>query len=150
LKQILESSTVTKYFFDVRNDSDALFSLYSITLAGVQDIQLMELATRYRAKTMLGSLAKCIEYDSGMSYAEKSTWLATKSAVHALYSPDRGGSYEIFNERPMRPAMVMYCAQDVQCLPKLVEVYARKMSPLWAKKVSEESERRLRESRSVG
>lgn len=35
LKSILESPSATKYFFDVRNDSDALFSLYGIKLAGI-------------------------------------------------------------------------------------------------------------------
>jgi len=34
LKTIFESTSITKYFFDVRNDSDALFSLYGVALAG--------------------------------------------------------------------------------------------------------------------
>jgi exonuclease 3'-5' domain-containing protein 1 len=46
LKEILESDTIPKVFFDVRNDSDALYSLFQISLAGIQDLQLMELATR--------------------------------------------------------------------------------------------------------
>ena len=46
LKTMLESADVVKYFFDVRNDSDALFSHFGIWLAGIRDIQLMEFATR--------------------------------------------------------------------------------------------------------
>ncbi|TVY15299.1 hypothetical protein LARI1_G007921, partial [Lachnellula arida] len=47
LKDILESASIPKVFFDVRNDSDALFSHFNIKLSGVIDLQLMELATRY-------------------------------------------------------------------------------------------------------
>jgi exonuclease 3'-5' domain-containing protein 1 len=46
LKFILESPVVLKVLFDVRHDSDALFSLYGISLDGIRDVQLMELGTR--------------------------------------------------------------------------------------------------------
>ncbi|GLI80011.1 hypothetical protein PoHVEF18_008359 [Penicillium ochrochloron] len=46
LLSILESSDIPKVFFDVRNDSDALFSHFGVKLTGVIDLQLMELATR--------------------------------------------------------------------------------------------------------
>lgn len=38
---ILESPLIPKVFFDVRNDSDALFSHFNVKLAGVIDLQLM-------------------------------------------------------------------------------------------------------------
>ena len=38
LKTIFESETIPKVFFDVRNDSDALYSHFGICLAGIQDI----------------------------------------------------------------------------------------------------------------
>lgn len=40
LRTILESENVLKVFFDVRNDSDALYSHYGIKLDGVRDVQL--------------------------------------------------------------------------------------------------------------
>jgi hypothetical protein len=46
----LQSETIRKLMFDCRSDSDALFHLYGITLAGVIDCQLMDAATRYGAK----------------------------------------------------------------------------------------------------
>jgi exonuclease 3'-5' domain-containing protein 1 len=46
LKSILESQNIPKVFFDVRNDSDALFSCFGIRLQGVQDLQVMELASK--------------------------------------------------------------------------------------------------------
>ncbi|PGH06939.1 hypothetical protein AJ79_06413 [Helicocarpus griseus UAMH5409] len=45
-KDILESPQILKVFFDVRNDSDALYAHYGIKLQGVRDIQLMESARR--------------------------------------------------------------------------------------------------------
>ncbi|KAG5815044.1 hypothetical protein H9Q71_002937 [Fusarium xylarioides] len=45
LKSILESEDIIKVFFDVKQSSDALYSEFKIKLAGVHDLQLMELAT---------------------------------------------------------------------------------------------------------
>lgn len=46
LKRVLESPTIPKVFFDVRNDSDALHNHFGINLDCIQDVQLMENATR--------------------------------------------------------------------------------------------------------
>lgn len=63
LKAVLESEHIPKVF-DVRNDSDALYSHFGIELAGVQDLQLMQLATRAPGRRRLVSgLSRCIEYD---------------------------------------------------------------------------------------
>lgn len=67
MKDILESDSIPKAFFDVRNDSDALFHLFGINLAGVQDIQLMELATRTISKRCVNGLSKCMERDCDSS-----------------------------------------------------------------------------------
>ena len=46
LKDILQDKHILKVFFDVRNDSDALFAHFGVALQGVEDIQLIESATR--------------------------------------------------------------------------------------------------------
>lgn len=46
MKSVLESDSIPKVFFDVRNDSDALYHHFNISLAGVVDLQVMEYATR--------------------------------------------------------------------------------------------------------
>lgn len=75
LKTILEAPNIAKVFFDVRNDSDALFFHYQIRLAGVQDIQLMELATRRPFPgDFVNGLQKCLGYDAGMTLTEKQSW----------------------------------------------------------------------------
>lgn len=80
LKQILESPSIPKIFFDVRNDSDALFHHHRIALQGIQDVQLMELRSRLGTlwqKKYLNGLARCIERDGGLNSAEKAAWKAT-------------------------------------------------------------------------
>lgn len=52
LKSILESPKTPKVFFDVRTDSDALYAQFGIRLAGIIDLQLMELASRSRCVTL--------------------------------------------------------------------------------------------------
>ncbi|KAG6301925.1 hypothetical protein E4U09_004248 [Claviceps aff. purpurea] len=74
LKAILESANIKKVIFDVRNDSDALFHHFQISLQGVQDLQLMELAARRKNRRSVAGLAKCIQNDSPISKAEKMKW----------------------------------------------------------------------------
>lgn len=119
LGAILESSTIPKVFFDVRNDSDALFSHYQIELSGVQDLQVMELATRKFSKRHVNGLSKCIENDAPMTYEERANWKAVKDNGRKLLAPECGGTYEIFHIRPLPEEIVRYCAQDVQFLPRL-------------------------------
>ncbi|KAL6900428.1 hypothetical protein GGI43DRAFT_48876 [Trichoderma evansii] len=84
LRSILESPNISKVFFDVRNDSDALFRLFGISLAGVQDLQLMELAANIDSlypRRYVSGLSKCIEKDLSATQELKGEWLKAK-AVH--------------------------------------------------------------------
>ena len=60
-----------------------------------------------------------------------------------LFAPERGGSYDVFNVRPLPDDIKEYCVQDVQFLPKLWVQYQRKISPSWAKKVITETTNRV-------
>ncbi|KAI0537486.1 ribonuclease H-like protein [Xylaria digitata] len=132
LKDILESPSILKVFFDVRNDSDALYSHYRIELQGIQDLQLMELATRTYRRTFVTGLKKCIERDMPMT----------------TLRPEKGGSYEVFNERPLPEKIRMYCVQDVHFLPRLWDLYSRKLSPKWKTKVEEATKARVVQSQA--
>ncbi|RDH26307.1 exonuclease [Aspergillus welwitschiae] len=138
LRSILESPSISKVFFDVRNDSDALFSQYGIELAGVQDLQLMELATR-----------KCIEHDAPMTISGRARWKACKDGGRKLFAPECGGSYEVFIIRPLSAEIMQYCAQDVRLLPKLWHKYYQRMTPSWRRKVEEEVKNRIELSKSA-
>ncbi|KAK1703155.1 uncharacterized protein BDZ83DRAFT_658418 [Colletotrichum acutatum] len=101
-KQILESPDITKVFYDVRNDSDALFHHFQVKLSGIEDVQLMENAARPRGqRRYLNGLDKCIGLYAPLSAEEKARWKAAKEAGLNLFHPSRGGSYEVFNSRPM-------------------------------------------------
>jgi exonuclease 3'-5' domain-containing protein 1 len=50
LKSILESPKFPKVFFDIRNDSDALYSQYHIYVNGFTDVQILELTARNDSK----------------------------------------------------------------------------------------------------
>ncbi|KAF2452195.1 hypothetical protein P171DRAFT_347737 [Karstenula rhodostoma CBS 690.94] len=150
LKNIFESDAIPKAFFDIRNDSDALYSHFSINVAGIVDIQLMELATRTGSKKCINGLARCMERgDASMSYPEKRQWAENKEAGRKLFAPERGGSYEVFNVRPMPETIKQYCMQDVKFLPRLWQRYNSRLTPVWREKVEVETRARIRLSQSA-
>lgn len=146
LKSILEDASIPKVFFDVRNDSDALYSHFSVSLAGIHDIQLMELATRPRSKKFLHGLARCITSDLSLGGYEQRRWMDQKNRGKRLFAPELGGSYEVFNERPMGEDIALYCTQDVQFMPKLWAYYAARLTAAWRTRVRAETLSRVRES----
>ncbi len=114
----------------------------------------MELAIRKGSRDFVAGLAKCIERESSISPAEKAEWQRTKESPSRLYDPRKGGRYEIFNERPMRPEIVEYCAQDVALLPGLYAVYNVKLrlpeERFWQIQVREATKDRIKLSQSPG
>ncbi|KAI9764671.1 MAG: hypothetical protein M1835_007531 [Candelina submexicana] len=106
LKAVLEAPKIPKVFFDVRNDSDALYGNFGIKLAGVEDVQLLELASRSFSRKFVTGLAKCIERDAAMTPLEKREWEATKKEGRKVFDPDQGGSYNVFSIRPMTPSII--------------------------------------------
>ncbi|EYE96858.1 uncharacterized protein EURHEDRAFT_529683 [Aspergillus ruber CBS 135680] len=132
LLNVLESSQIPKVFFDVRNDSDALFSHFNVGLVGTR-----------------AGLAKCIERDAPMTALEIRTWKESKEKGLELFDPGRGGTYEIFNLRPLPNEVIGYCVQDVRFLPKLWLHYHRKMSPKWKRMVAAEATNRIKLSQAA-
>jgi exonuclease 3'-5' domain-containing protein 1 len=147
LEAILQNQQITKVFFDVRNDSDALHHHYGIKLQGIEDVQLMENASRpvFRKRYIRG-LEKCIEYDAPMSPTEKMEWKGVKDVGHKMFRPEAGGSYEVFNQRPLSDAILRYCINDVQYLPLLRNLYMNKLDKSWKSKVEVETKNRVTES----
>ncbi|KAK8011758.1 hypothetical protein PG989_000018 [Apiospora arundinis] len=146
IKQILQSNDYKKTFFDVRNDSGALFHQFGVALRNVEDIQLMEDATRSDgpSRDCLHGLAKCLEIV--LSSAEKKEWAKSKDAGKTLFCPESGGSYAVFNKRPLSPEILAYCVGEVYYLPRLREKHWKKLSKIWRKRVMEESKARVLQS----
>ena len=147
LKGILENEAIAKAFFDVRNDSDALYNLHGVYLQGVVDLQLMELTTRLRSRRLLNGLGRCLEsyFAKSQMILEAAEWTQAKQAGLWLFAPERRGNYEVFNVRPMRQAIIdyNYCIQDVTFLPMLYDDYSQNLSPTWVMKLDREAQRRV-------
>ncbi|KAL3446045.1 ribonuclease H-like domain-containing protein [Aspergillus insuetus] len=154
LKAILESPIIKKVIFDVRHDSDALFAHFGIKLAGIEDLQLMELGTRGGKRTHVKGLAHCIrlnipyaEWKDGQESIDR--WLETKEKGRKLFAPEHGGSFEVFNQRPLSEDVLKYCIEDVRLLPILWKVYNEWLTRFWRKLVDREVENRIRSSQSA-
>ena len=156
LKFILESPEIPKVFFDVRNDSDALFSHYSVALSCIHDIQLMELATTTRAsREYLLGLSKAIDYNSSrlnITPKQMQVCRTIKETGLNLFAPERGGRYAVFEERPLRQAIKDYCVQDVVHMPGLWKLYGSRMAEggFWWTMAVEGAASRVEESHQAG
>jgi exonuclease 3'-5' domain-containing protein 1 len=149
LKSILQDANVPKVFFDSRNDSDALFAHFGIRLQCIHDIQLMDLATTTRSsRDYLSGLSNCIRWDSGIAYTKRMHAQSIKEAGTRLFAPERGGSYEVFNERPLKKEVEEYCAQDVVHIPKLWLVYDARSDDFWREMCREGAAERVKESQT--
>ncbi len=142
LRDILESPQFLKVFFDVRNDSDALYAHYGIKLQGVRDVQLMESACRATTdrRSFVSGLAACIE--EFLHGQERNRWRLCKKNGERLWNPQKGGSYSVFNSRPLSDDIIEYCVGDVQYLPGLYHKYSRG-TDRWRKLIAEESQNRV-------
>ena len=100
MKDILQDDKIPKVFFDVRNDSEALFAHFGVALQGVEDVQLMESATRRTtgSRKFLSGLAKCVEKNLLTSHGfDLASWKAAKVKGERLFKAEHGGSYVVFN-----------------------------------------------------
>ncbi|KAK5655309.1 hypothetical protein OQA88_5876 [Cercophora sp. LCS_1] len=149
LKSVLESPSIVKVFFDVRNDSDALFTHYGIRLQGIEDVQLMENAGRqFGNRDFIFGLDRCITRDLPITPAERAEWKEIKDRGKALFAPEIGGSYAVFNQRPMAKDIERYCVNDVVLLPKLRNLYWQKLDVGWRWMVTVATAERVQESQS--
>lgn len=143
LKDILQDEKIPKVFFDVRNDSDALFAHFGVALQGVEDVQLMESAKRTTtwSRKYLSGLAKCVETNE-LYDIDKASWKLAKEKGERLFQTRYGGSYQIFNQRPIPNEIVSYCVGDVRCLPGLWERFSRGPER-WQDLVNDETKKRV-------
>lgn len=143
-KDILQDEKNSKVFFDVRNDSDALFAHYGVALQVVRDVQLMESATREttRSRKHMNGLAKCIESYARMNVRDTKSWNVAKEKGEQLFKRERGVSYKIFNQRPIPEDIILYCVGDVQYVPTLHAIFWSQTNR-WRDLVDDETKRRV-------
>jgi exonuclease 3'-5' domain-containing protein 1 len=145
LKDILQDEEIPKVFFDVRNDSDALFAHFGVALQGVEDVQLMESATRKTtaSRKFLNGLTKCVENNVSFGDNGLASWKLAKEKGERLFKAEHGGSYEVFNRRPILEDIISYCVGDVQYLPELRDRFWMRQANRWRDLVGEESKKRV-------
>jgi exonuclease 3'-5' domain-containing protein 1 len=132
----------------VRNDADALFHLYNIELANVHDLQVLEVAVRRSSKIpvrLVCGLGSAIE-----RYVNPpAEWARIKSAGAALCFPDKGGSYDVVEQRPLDARIIAYAAQDVGLLFQLERTLEDRIGYFgqnWKARVASVSAARVREA----
>jgi exonuclease 3'-5' domain-containing protein 1 len=155
LKAVLQDWQFLKVFFDVQNDSDALYTHYGVALQGVKDVQLIQNATRKDTATrrFLSSLTKCVEQNLGTVMISRGFdlrgWKAVKERGERLFKAEHGGLYQAFNQRPLSRQIITYCVGNVTQLPDLRELFSSKLGSL-RDVVVQESMRRVADSQTAG
>ena len=72
LKDVLEDPAIPKVFFDVRNISRALFVHYAVELQNIEDIQLLETASRFNGeREQVRDLKEIVWNDAPLSHLRK-------------------------------------------------------------------------------
>ena len=116
LRALLESEAVTKLFFDVRSDASALFHHYGISMpaSAVIDLQLLDICHNTRkgqALRRLNGLSYLLENVSGvLDFADRCRMTAIKEQARKLFSPECGGSFNVWLARPLSPLLLEYTA----------------------------------------
>ncbi|KAI1198173.1 hypothetical protein F5X97DRAFT_323743 [Nemania serpens] len=108
----------------------------------------MEFATRTYAGSYICGLKRCIQMDAKMEWWEKYRWCMAKKKGLELFAPELGGSYEVFDERPLPKKIRVYCVQDVHFLPRLWDLYNEKLTDEWRTMVEDATKDRVLESQA--
>lgn len=127
LQSVLESTSVPKVFFDVRNHSDALFHHFQIKLQCVVDLQIIEFAIRDAPGRYLKGLVKCLAETSASLPLRSHDWYRKQEAGRRFFDPRKGGSHDVFLRRPLPEAIIEYCERDVLLLPSLLSIYTKRL-----------------------
>jgi exonuclease 3'-5' domain-containing protein 1 len=89
-----------------------------------------------------------MENDLYLSYGQKLECQRVKEEGLKLFTPERGGTYEVFNKRPLSNAISLYYVQDMQWLPALYQTYLQKVSNTMSAKIARATLDRVKESQS--
>jgi hypothetical protein len=138
LPEILEDSTQEKLMFDCRQDSDALWHQFNVKLAGVLDLQLLEIM--YRRENPTSESVKPSPKTKFGRYKRRSQFTDQVENIYGyrrcleLYieddklieAKDSGGKlFKINNKawkvRPLSETLIQYCVADTMGMFKLYD-----------------------------
>ena len=124
LRDILESRSIVKGFWDARNDAAGLYREFGIKLSGsgVMDVQLVICKARcFQYWRNRPRLDEAIRMFCNMSNEISSRMYCTKRAGKRMWNPATGGNFDVFAERPLAPLITAYCINDTYFLEELLE-----------------------------
>lgn len=120
LRALLENESVVKIFYDVRADANALFHLHEVTLqaTAVTDLQLAVVCRdllRSAVPSNLEGLAKVFRLapESVLNNNTRVRMDQVKVHAQAMFAPEKGGSYEVWLQRPLHPLLLEYATDCV-------------------------------------
>jgi len=125
LKDLFQEPQITKLFFDVRADVDALYHIYDVKVASIYDMQVLyHIKFVTEGDQFLKGLHKVLDYFASetcdgsdtLSPAERCSLKMVKEEGKKLFVPELGGSYAAWTVRPLSPLLIKYAAADVKYL----------------------------------
>lgn len=114
LKSILEEKSIRKVIFDCRCDVDALKYQYDVSCDGMYDLQVLFVKSKASTTKFLPGLRKVL--DETLTIDEKRRVDTIKTEGVDLFAPEKGGTYEVWKERPLQSSLIHYAAEDVKQL----------------------------------
>jgi exonuclease 3'-5' domain-containing protein 1 len=129
LKSIFEDPNTTKIVFDVRRAVNYLYKSFRISLAGIMDVQLMELALRpswTEEQEPLATLADCIRQEN--ITLDKEGRKQAGLLASAVASKMKEESTQVSSRQSTQRASVQ-SLWTVSYLPRLFAAYLQKLSP---------------------
>lgn len=115
LRSILEGNQFTKFIFDPRSDSDALYhTCGKVHLANVVCLQLCDVKRDREAgcqRRLVNGLKRVLA--DTVPSCQRAEVAEMKEHGLRLFAPELGGSYAVFEERPLSKAIIDYCRVDV-------------------------------------
>lgn len=117
LQNLLESKAVRKVMFDGRSANDALYHNFGFKMLNVYSLQVLhafKFPAEARRNDYIVSFRKCL--DSTKVVRDRTKQEAIINRGKNLYAPERGGSYEMWNVRPLHPDLIQYCVASVKYL----------------------------------
>jgi exonuclease 3'-5' domain-containing protein 1 len=130
LRELLESENIVKICYDCRSDADALHHLHGTTPTKLWDVQVAYCSKRDRESRrgrdpFVKGLSKAIEDCPGLTANDKIKLQALKATGTKLFDPKKGGSYEVWQSRPMDPVLQTYAAADVRYLHAMRDAWGK-------------------------
>lgn len=147
MKGLLEDQNIRKVWFDPRNDADALYHQFGIMPHGIFDLQLAEVADRrMRGLTVnfVQGLYRCLTQCPSMTPEQQVFAENINNLGKSLFEPQHGGTYEIFQQRPLNAMILIYAAHDSRYMLVLYDRYMSTIGARWAQRVLSAGERRGR------